>query len=316
MEPGLRGGRSRTNGRDLRAGGEIQVACDGRRDRDGPNTEERVLRFPVRQDLRGDRLHRVRRDREADALVAARVALDLRVDADHAAVHVEERAAGVPVVDGGVGLDGIGDREVVRSVDLTVESADDPARDGLLEPERRADRHDAVTDRDLRRVAERERHEHRARRVHVHDREVGRGVGPDDGPLVGRAVPELHRDRRGAVDDVLVRDHVAARVVDEAGALGALSLRLSERRVLRRRDGELDDAFVRAAVDLADAERVGARRRCRVVDRHLPDDGLRARAPRGVGQDAAAHADHERGGEGGDGSSARETHRVHWNSPP
>src|SRR5690349_5542221 len=63
----------------------------------------------ARDQLLRDALHHARRDREADAVVAARVALDLRVDADHVAARVEQRAAGVAVVDGGVGLDGARD---------------------------------------------------------------------------------------------------------------------------------------------------------------------------------------------------------------
>ena len=63
---------------------------------------------------------------EADALVAAGIAADLRVDADHAAVHVEQRPAGVAVIDRGIGLDRVVDREVVRRRDLAVERADDP----------------------------------------------------------------------------------------------------------------------------------------------------------------------------------------------
>ena len=50
-------------------------------------------------------LGEVDRDREADALVAARGGLDLLVDADHLAVGVEQRPARVARVDRGVGLD-------------------------------------------------------------------------------------------------------------------------------------------------------------------------------------------------------------------
>ena len=99
----------------------------------------------------------VRRDREADAVISAGVALDLRRDADHLAGEVEQRAAGVAVVDRGVGLDRALDRRVVGRADLTIERADDAARDGAVEPERVADRDDAVADDERARVAERER---------------------------------------------------------------------------------------------------------------------------------------------------------------
>ena len=86
-----------------------------------------------------------------------RIARDLRVHADHPALQVEQRPARVAVVDRRVGLDRIVDREAVRRLHLAMESADDAGRDRLLEPERAADRHDAVADPELGRVAEAER---------------------------------------------------------------------------------------------------------------------------------------------------------------
>ena len=106
--------------------------------------------------------------------------------------------------------------------DLAVQRADDARGDRLLEAEGAADRNHAVTDFQLRRVAELERLERGRRGVDVEDRDVGRRVAADDRRVVGLAVPEGHLDRLGAVDDVLVRDHVALLVVDEAGALRLL----------------------------------------------------------------------------------------------
>ena len=134
------------------------------------------------------------------------------------------------MVDRGVGLDRVRDREVVRRLDLPVQRADDPAGHGFLETERRSDRDRSVADRDVVGVAEAERDEQRARRVDVNHGEIGRRIGADDRRLVSRAVPELHRDRRRTVDDVLVRDDVSLRVVDEPRALRALGVRAAERR--------------------------------------------------------------------------------------
>src|SRR3954468_18475276 len=49
----------------------------------------------TRDERRRGRPHRVGRDREADAVVAARVALDLGVDADDVAVGADQRSARV-----------------------------------------------------------------------------------------------------------------------------------------------------------------------------------------------------------------------------
>jgi len=51
-----------------------------------------------------DVAHEIRRDREAHALEAAGAAENGGIEADQAAVDVDERAAGVAGIDGGVGL--------------------------------------------------------------------------------------------------------------------------------------------------------------------------------------------------------------------
>src|SRR5215208_406110 len=70
---------------------------------------------------RQDALDLVDRDGEADAGVRAALTRDLGVDADDAALRVQQRAAGVAGVDRGVGLDRTGDREPVRRLDRAVE---------------------------------------------------------------------------------------------------------------------------------------------------------------------------------------------------
>ena len=138
--------------------------------------------------------HRVRRDREPTPSLPPESLLDLRVDADHLAVDVEERPAGVAVVDRRVGLDRVVDREVVRrficrwsalTMPLVTVSS---SPNGLpiattVSPTARCPSLRAGAGAG------------RRRRVDLDHREVGRGIGSDDGGLVGRAVPELNRDR-------------------------------------------------------------------------------------------------------------------------
>src|ERR1700690_37102 len=130
-------------------------------DRASVDAEERMLHDPLRDQLRRDALDGVDRDGEADADVAVAAArgLDLRVDADHLAAAVEERAAGVAVVEGGVRLDDVVDRRAVRRHDLPLERADDARRDRPVLAERVADRHDRIADLDEIGVAEPERRE-------------------------------------------------------------------------------------------------------------------------------------------------------------
>ena len=85
---------------------------------------------------------------DPDVAVAAPARLDLRVDADHPPVRVEQRPARVAGVDRRVGLDHRVDLEAVGRLDVAAGARHDPRRGGLREPERRADR-----DRELARSA-------------------------------------------------------------------------------------------------------------------------------------------------------------------
>jgi hypothetical protein len=63
-------------------------------------------------------------DGEADAHIAARGREDLAVDADHIAVHVEHRTAGVALVDRGVRLD----EAVIGAAGAAMDGGDDAGR--------------------------------------------------------------------------------------------------------------------------------------------------------------------------------------------
>ena len=94
-----------TSGRSARrAAGRARTDCDA---------EVGVARLAARRAAASsERLTTSIGHREADALAAAGARLDLLVDADHAAVGVDERAAGVAGVDRRVGLDRAGDLEL------------------------------------------------------------------------------------------------------------------------------------------------------------------------------------------------------------
>ena len=101
--------------------------------------------------LLDDRPRILRGDREADADIAARLRIDLRVDADHIALHVEHRAARIALVDRGIGLD-----EAIERAGLAgdaIERRNDAGGDGAAEPERLTDRDHPVADPGVRRIA-------------------------------------------------------------------------------------------------------------------------------------------------------------------
>ena len=79
----------------------------------------------------------LRRHREADADRAARRRDDRGVDADHFAVEVEQRAARIAAIDGGVGLDVV---VVGTGIDVAVARRHDAGGHRAAEAERIADR--------------------------------------------------------------------------------------------------------------------------------------------------------------------------------
>ena len=289
-------------------GSEPEEAGDARGNGLHPDPEERVLCVAGLDDLRLDRPDSVDRYREADADVPAAATLDLRVDADHAALRVEQGAAGVALVQRGVGLDDVVDRVRVRSLDDALERADDPGGDRALEAEGVADRDDRVADADGVRVAEHERRQGARVRVDLQHRDIGGRVDADDPRPLALVVREADVDRARALDHVVVRDDVAGLVDHEAGAerllLPALRKRQAEERVDRRRvddlrGSDLDDARCSVAIDLVDRKRLAPLERGRAGRRF---DRLELADRRGRLREAAEEGstpERQRGAESG-----------------
>src|SRR5256885_826252 len=78
-------------------------------------------------------------DGEADAHVPLDRALDRIIDADQLATTIEQRATGVPGVDGRVGLDHAGEGPSIGSGRAAIQARDDAGRERALQAERRAD---------------------------------------------------------------------------------------------------------------------------------------------------------------------------------
>src|SRR5690606_29506295 len=133
-------------------------------------------RLPELPQLLDDVDREIRRYGEADADRTARWRDDGRVDADHIAMQVEERPAGIAAIDGSVGLD-----EIVIGPRLNVAIArrHDADRHAAAESERVADRHDPVADADAVGIPELDLGKFLRRRVDLQDREVGLRVAAD-----------------------------------------------------------------------------------------------------------------------------------------
>src|SRR5262245_37352539 len=195
-----------------------RAAAEPRRDLVGPRLDTRAE--PAAPGLAElleliDHRHRgFRRHREADADRAAGGRDDRCIDADHLAVEVEQRAAGIAAVDGGVGLNVV----VVGSrIDVTIARRDDASGDGAAEAERVADGDNPFAQSQLLRIAELDRLE-RLVGLEPEQRDVGFLVLADELGLEARTVVEDDGDLVGFRDHVVVGDHDTRRIDDEAGA--------------------------------------------------------------------------------------------------
>ena len=203
------------------------------------DAEVRARHVAFLHDSGDDALHGVRRDGEADAFDAVGNNLGT-VDADDLAVHVDERAAGVARVDGGVGLHELDARVTVA--ERAVEGADNAARHAALElkAHRVADGNDGLADD--RRVGVAEVGCRQVAVIDLHDGEVRERISTDELARQAAAVGQRDDELARAVDDVVVRYDVALAAVvleDDAGT-DALALDRVVEEVAR--DGLVGDA--------------------------------------------------------------------------
>ena len=95
---------------------------------------------------RDDAFHHIDRNGEADADRAARLRENRRIDADQAAFHIDQGAAGIARIDRGVGLD---EEAVIGNADFGARHRrDDALRHGLADAEGVADGQREVADLD------------------------------------------------------------------------------------------------------------------------------------------------------------------------
>ena len=154
---------------------------------------------PVLRICVGHALRHVARDGEADALAAAD---DHRVDAEHVALQIAERPAGVARVDARVGLQVVLDR--VHPEAAAALRREHAGGHRVAEAERRADGDDPLAH--ARRVGVGELRRREARRVDLDDGEVGRRVAPDEARRQVAPVAQAHVDGERLLDDVVVRE--------------------------------------------------------------------------------------------------------------
>ena len=184
-----------------------------------------MLNFAVANQRVHDGLNNLRGNSEAHAAERARGRDQEGVDADDLATSVDERASGVALVDGRVGLNVLAGLARVIVIRIrTIERADDAARHGEAETERVAEGENGLAGAKLGRIAE-----GNVREIGAFDldhREIGERIGANHLRLEDAPVAERDLDVGGAFDDVVVGDDVAIGRDDHSAADAVLKLRL------------------------------------------------------------------------------------------
>ena len=187
-------------------------------------------------------LHHVGGNGEADALRAAGAREDRGVDADQPPAEIDQRAAGIAGIDGGVGLD---EELIVGDADLGARHRrDDAVGHGLADGERIADGEHEVADLQRVGIGEFERREALALRLDAQHREVGARILEHDLGLELALVGERDLHLVGALDDVVVGDHEAGGIDQHARAERALHLLAAGPRAARHAEEAPEDRVV------------------------------------------------------------------------
>src|SRR5208283_3444237 len=153
---------------------------------------------------------RVRRHGEANARIGTGLGQNGGVDSDDFAGHVDERAAGIAGVDGGIGLnEGL---ELALGNDVAAFGGDDAGGDGFLQAERTADSQHPIANLHAIGVAEFGGGQG-VIHLNLNDGEIGFLIHADDFGVVaggtGRFILQLHANAIGLFDHVTVRHDVA-----------------------------------------------------------------------------------------------------------
>ena len=187
--------------------------------------------------LVGNVLGVVNGNSKAHARAGARVALDERVDAHELAVVIDERAAGVARVDGGIGLDHVGVDSVAAGRAHgrgAIQRRHNARGDRLLVAERRADRHNPLAHVELGGITDLDRRELGGIGVlELDDGQVARGIVAHELGLVRGAVVHGNHVLVIAIDHVVVGEDVALGIEHHARTDAARAIRLVSR--LRKR---------------------------------------------------------------------------------
>ena len=183
------------------------------------NSQARTSNRAVLFQLGHDVTDQVYRNGEAYTLIPSAPGKNRCVDSDQLATSIDERAARVSGIDGGIGLDEV--FIVFDSQPPATGGADDSHGHRLSEAKRITHRKRNVPDFDLRRIAQ--HHVRQISRIYLDQSNVGLGICSNDARLHLALVCHGDGQFRCAINDVVVCDDVAIRTNDHTRSFSLLS---------------------------------------------------------------------------------------------
>ena len=157
-------------------------------------------------------IHRdIDRYRERHTHVAAGAAINLRVDADHFAAHVEQRSAGIARIDRNIGLD---ERHIAFIRQQTPFGAHDTGGHAVFETERCTDRRYPFTGFDTVRLADSDYRQIAG--VYLEQRDIGIGIRTQHLCLEFTLIGQLDRDFVGLGNDMRIGQDMPVLIDDES----------------------------------------------------------------------------------------------------
>ena len=155
---------------------------------------------------------------EADASRGAARRVNRGVDADDFAVRVDERAAGIAAVDGGVRLNGLVNESGLAGLHSAAERADHAGGECGLKAEGIADGENFLADLKQTGIAQRQRDEMLPLGIDFYESDVIALVGANKFCRIARLIAKHDFDGLRAFHHVEISEDVAAGVNHEAGA--------------------------------------------------------------------------------------------------
>ena len=207
-----------------------QPAADGQRF----HAEKGAVHAAVGHEIVGNVLCGVDGNGEADAGGGAAGGVNRGVDANDFAVRIDERAAGIAAVDGGVGLDGFVNESGLAGLHGASDGADYAGGERGLEAERITDGENFLAHLERSGISQRQRREVLSLGIDFQESDVVALVGADEFCRVVGLIAEHNFDGLGAFDDVEIGEDVAAGINYKTGAGAFDGDRVHEEIIFRR----------------------------------------------------------------------------------